>query len=317
MNSGHKTLSGPLAGLVITFAVLWAGCKPPTAIPLPDAGDQGPCPSGYLFVAAGTFEMGINPDDPLYGNNISLFWDLMPRRTVMLSDYCIQKTEATVDSFKSCVKAGKCPGLFQQRSWHESCNYSEELDDRDNHPMNCVSWAAAREYCQQWAGGDLPSDAQWEKAARGTDRRLFPWGNEPLSCDRANWDEDGPYNSEGGGQNLGCMSRTFPATWPVGTLDHQGDSPYGLKDMSGNVSEWVLDCFDSDLRDTCSENSCVDPVDSCDAGPYATRGGSAENDKIRLFTVMAHGQSDQLQTDVGFRCVLIPAGRRNFAAIGR
>ena len=298
--------SGRCGAAVVFVTAALVACQPPTEIPLPDSGDNDLCPAGYIYIPEGAFEMGLDFNDPLYDTGIQLFWDMAPRRTVNLSAYCIQKTEVTVAAFKACRKAGKCTAEIRGRDVYVSCNYSEEHTDRDNHPVNCVSWQAAREYCQQWEGGDLPSDAQWEKAARGTDRRLFPWGNEGVSCDRANFDSNGPPNGEGGGIGAGCHHAIDPATWEVGTIPSAGDSPYGLKDMSGNVAELVLDCYNTDLVSTCREGPCVDPVHTCDSGPYATRGGSAEDFVTRILSVVAHSSPDSLSPEVGFRCAHAP-----------
>lgn len=289
------------AGAVCVAAVVLS-CKPPTEIPVPDAAGSDLCPDGYVYIPEGAFEMGMNPDDPIpAGLQIQYEGDMGPRRTVILSAFCIQKTEVTVASFRSCRKAGKCTAEIRDHATVGFCNYSEEQIDRDQHPMNCITRQGAREYCQQMESGDLPSDAQWEKAARGTDQRIFPWGNDPINCTRANFDANGPVDGEGHGDGNGCEHEL--GTWEVGTLPSAGDSPYGLKDMAGNVEELVLECY-YDVSAPCREEPCVDPVQVCDGDDsYATRGGSARDYVVTLLTVVTHSGQLPLSPQVGFRCV--------------
>jgi formylglycine-generating enzyme required for sulfatase activity len=177
-----------------------------------------------------------------------------------------------------------------------------------------VTWEQARTYCRDWEGGDLPSEAQWEKAARGDtmDGRLLPWGDEPVSCDRANYDENGPYNEDtGNGWGYGCFHRTNPATWVVGYLHTtKGDSPFGVKDMAGNVSEFTLDCYDVTFYERCAEQSCVDPVDvEFEGCRHSARGGAAQSDAyhLDLFAVIGRGgpEPSVSEAHIGFRCAMV------------
>jgi len=97
---------------------------------------------------------------------------------------------------------------------------------REDHPMNCVDWDQAKAYCA-WEGKRLCTEAEWEKAARGADGRLYPWGNEVATCEYAVMDEGG--NGCGTGTTMAVGSKPL------------GASPYGALDMSGNLSEWVED----------------------------------------------------------------------------
>ncbi len=255
------------------------------------------CPTGFVFIPAGNFEMGCNDGDPC--------WEGMPREsprhTVMLSAYCMMRTQVSVAQYRECKVSGGCSGTPTETSSDNSwCNWSSTAADREDHPINCINWSEAREYCQ-WVGGDLPTEAQWEKGARGTDGRTYPWGEEEPTCDRCNW------NYSSFGLPYGCHDADEgPGTWPVGYLTTTaGDSPYGLKDMSGNLREWALDCYDEDFYATCA-GGCTDPVNNLEScSDRITRGGSFNvNWKSHFRTVHRDNLFPTGRTfSVGFRCV--------------
>ena len=148
-----------------------------------------------------------------------------PARRVWLGSFRIDRTEVTVSQFQRCVKAGACKHAHFRDAARRYCNMGRPK--RGDHPMNCVTWDGARAYCR-WVGKRLPTEAEWEKAARGSGQRVYPWGNtrekRSASCHRA-W-------------HWYCYPRH---TAPVG-VRRAGRSPYGVLDMAGNVSEWVRDC---------------------------------------------------------------------------
>jgi formylglycine-generating enzyme required for sulfatase activity len=158
-----------------------------------------------MYVPAGEFKMGSN-DYP--GSS--------PVHTVYLDAYWIDKTEVSNAQYHLCVDSGACkkPGLIK---FFNDSKYSE-------HPVIAVDLSHAKAYCE-WAGRRLPTEAEWEKAARGTDQRTYAWG-EGIDCTKANLG--------------GC--KEFSNTSPVGHYP-QGASPYGVLDMTGNVWEWVSDFF--------------------------------------------------------------------------
>jgi len=153
--------------------------------------------------------------------------DERPVRDRVLKAFVIDKTEVTRIAFAACVAAHRCKAVPKP--------HQQPVGAAGDLPITGVSWFDARDYCQ-FAGGRLPSEAEWEKAARGSDGRTFPWGGES-SCDRANW---GNYDGEGpcAGKNPG-----FPVA--VGRYE-AGASPYGALDMAGNVWEWVADRYDEE-----------------------------------------------------------------------
>src|SRR5262249_8083182 len=146
--------------------------------PAPDAGSLAPdagsaCPEGMVSIPAiDTFNMGS-----AYGNS-----DEMPQHNVRLSAFCMDKTEVTVAAYQRCVDEKQCEPAGG-KNVSQSCN--RDNPGREKHPINCVNWDQAVKYCK-WAGGQLPTEAQWEYAARGTDGRTYPWGNELPQASRLN-----------------------------------------------------------------------------------------------------------------------------------
>ena len=149
--------------------------------------------------------------------------DQAPFHAVTLDAFWIDRTEVTVAQYIQCLKSGICPEPLERRSvTHESYFDNSEFA---NHPVIFVSWTQARAYCE-WTGRRLPTEAEWEKAARSADARLYPWGNEPPDPTRLNFQASGYGDTVAVGQ--------YPA----------GASFYGALDMAGNVSEWVSDWYD-------------------------------------------------------------------------
>jgi len=262
------------------------------------------CGEGWVLVPKGPFTMGVDPNDPRVPS--TAFWDSLMRHTVQMSDYCIGRTEVSVAEYRKCVDAGACELPDGTNDPYPPCNYTAEPGDREHHPVNCIGWDRARAYCQ-WIGGDLPSEAQWEKAARGTDERWYPWGEATPDCSRCNYDENGmwdPDTNEGAGN--GCGHSDTPMTWEVGHLtSHKGDSPYGVKDMAGNVDELVLDCGDLDFYQQCAAGDCTDPVNLHDGECWhGTRGGGATASPENVDSVEPMG-GDSRSAEFGFRCAKV------------
>jgi eukaryotic-like serine/threonine-protein kinase len=155
----------------------------------------------------------------------SWFEDEIPTRTVTLDAFWIMQTEVTNVHYKQCVTADSCTPP-DNPTWDQAEN--SQL------PVTHVTWAQADTYAQ-WAGGRLPTAAEWEKAARGTDGRIYPWGNEwgdnrANYCDR-NCKDFAPFTAFDDG---------YPDLAPVGSYPNSA-SPYGALDMVGNVFEWTAE----------------------------------------------------------------------------
>jgi serine/threonine-protein kinase len=161
------------------------------------------------------------PAGPYVRGSIQGADDERPAEKVTLPAFAIDRTEVTRAMYARCVASRRCPKT------------SVDLQGDPDLPMTQVSWNEARAFCS-YAGGRLPTEDEWEKAARGTDGREYPWGNEP-DCDRANW---GNYEGEGP-----CAGKTPGRPVAVGQYP-QGASPYGVLDMAGNVWEWVEDRYE-------------------------------------------------------------------------
>jgi formylglycine-generating enzyme required for sulfatase activity len=200
-------------------------------------------------VSSGSFIMGCAEKDDGCAD------DERPRHEVQLAAFSIDTTEVTVTAYRRCVAAGNCgePG----KKW--GCNWASKTGYED-HPINCVKHEQATSYCA-WQGKRLPTEAEWEKAARGSDGRIYPWGDAAVSCTYAVMREE--VDEENGcGRN---------STWPVGSKP-QGRSPFGALDMIGNVQEWTSDRYGEDYYASSPPNDPTGPP----KGEYrAVRGGSA------------------------------------------
>ena len=202
-----------------------------------------------VFVPAGPFLMGCNAVvDFECGSNE------LPPHEVYLDSFLIDRTEVTAGDYKACVDGGGCSYSGGTDGYH---TYDNGLD---NHPINYVNHTDAKTYCEA-QGKRLPTEAEWEKAARGTDGRKYPWGNSPaVSCTHVVMNEGG----QGCGQNR---------TWEVGSKP-LGVSPYGAHDMIGNVWEWTADWYDSGYYGQTPIGGWVNPEGPDSASYRVLRGGS-------------------------------------------
>ncbi len=238
----------------------------PVALAGPKSGDKMKWVDGsvLVYVPAGDFMMG----DGVYAlaHNVSL------------DGYWIQQTKVTNRMYEQCVKVGSCTAPKQELGGAVFGN-----PQFVNHPVVGVNWDQAQAYCA-WAQGSLPSEAQWEKAARGTNGNTYPWGTTPPSCSLLNF--------------RNCVGRTtevdaFPA----------GASPYGLLDMAGNVFEWIGDWYSEGYYSLSPASNPTGP----ESGEYRViRGSSFETvsaEQVAL-TIRRFDEQADSRRDTGFRCVV-------------
>jgi len=207
-----------------------------------------------------------------------------PQKRVTVSTFWIDKTEVTVSQYKKCQDASGCTPAGRAK-W---CNLSSS--GKDDHPVNCVKWDQADSYCR-WAGARLPTEAEWEKAARGTDGRIYPWGNQPPSCALAVW-----YDT-GSDKRCDAFGTVRVGSRPAGA------SPYGALDMGGNVWEWVADFYGDNYYAMAPD---TDPKGPENGRHRILRGGGWGNDgdgKLRVAGRFKFAGGNQTP-GTGFRCAM-------------
>jgi formylglycine-generating enzyme required for sulfatase activity len=252
-------------------------------------------------IEGGHFFMGSDDDLPLE----------RPAHNVTLSAYCIDVNEVTTDAYQACSDDGRCKragrtndwdGLTaaQRKAFDPLCN-ARAAATRGRHPINCVDWEMATIYCG--AHGDrLPTEAEWEFAARGPDGRKYPWGDDDPSPTLLN--ACGKECVEWGKKNRVDETAMFdgddgwPTTAPVGSFP-KGASRYGLNDVVGNVWEWVADYYGEYTKD-----SQVDPKGPPEGGERVIRGG-AWNGAYAAWvrpTFRYKDTPEKRSYGIGFRC---------------
>lgn len=244
----------PTPTLIPTPTPVPAGAEAPTAPPVAEM---------MVEVPAGEFTMGNDGGED----------DEKPAHTVTLEAFEMDMFEVTNAEFAKFV---------EETDWQTEAEKAGEAgwrayaEGRDNYPVVKVTWNDANAYCQ-WAGKRLPTEAEWEKAARGTDGRMYPWGNE--------WDPDKANVKESG----------FRGTVAVGSFG-EGASPYGVFDMAGNVWEWTADWYQAYPGNSVPDQDYGEKY-------RVTRGGGwyQEADKVTTSnrsTTTPNAAND----DLGFRC---------------
>nr|HPL82324.1 SUMF1/EgtB/PvdO family nonheme iron enzyme [Anaerolineaceae bacterium] len=226
-----------------------------------------------VFVPAGEFEMGSDDGDS----------DEYPVRQIYMDAYWIDKFEVSNAQYARCVAAGVCseqlyPGSNSGRDYYGNPDYN-------NYPVINVTWEHAQTYCE-WVGGNLPTEAQWEKASRGTDGRSYPWGEESPTCQLANFNV--------GNDNI-CVGDTN-----IVTAHESGASPYGALNLAGNVWEWVYDWYGP-----YKEGETRNPLELSTGFTKVFRGGSWEDNNGDIRSANRSDVSpSNVDGRIGFRCVV-------------
>lgn len=223
-----------------------------------------------VYVPEGEFTMGSDA-----------FSDGQPIHTVNLDSFWIDQTEVTNAMYTKCVEDGDCTPPSSSNSYtHDGYYGNSEFND---YPVIYVNWNQANAYCS-WAGRKLPTEAEWEKAARGTDGRTYPWGEE-ISCNIANYYDGRKY----------CVDDTSK----VGTYP-SGASIYGALDMAGNVWEWV-----STLYQDYPYNATDGREDLTASGSRVLRGGAWDINGYNVRSALRYGVGPAgTSNSFGFRCSL-------------
>jgi formylglycine-generating enzyme required for sulfatase activity len=220
-------------------------------------------PGDMVTVPAGDFAMGCGDTDTQCQDNEK------PLHQVTLVAFDIDRTEVTQDQYAACAEAKACGA--------PTCDWD---CGKTNYPAACVTWAQAKAYCA-WAGKRLPTEAEWEKAARGTDGRLYPWGNDIPDCTHVN------------------MASCGSGAEPVGNHP-AGASPYGALDMAGNVVEMVADWYDAGFYNTSPKDNPTGPATGT---RYSGRAGGFKSEPVwmRASARDWYDVSDA-SPSLGFRC---------------
>lgn len=249
--------------------------------------EQAPCdpglecaevclPPAMAFISAGPFPRGC--EDDICAD------DETPLQIIGLSAYLIDTHEVTVADYLACVTSKHNPCSLPAHTWNgDDSLYNFGAPGREGDPINGVTWEQATFYCER-LGKRLPTEAEWEKAARGSRGERFPWGSSAPTCDLANLAIGSP----------GCGAGS---TIPTGQLAG-GVSPVGAFDMAGNVAEWVADFYDADYYATSPKE---DPPGPSSGTAHGVRGGGWLSPTTDART-SARGFSVDPSPQIGFRC---------------
>ncbi|HKQ33989.1 MAG TPA: formylglycine-generating enzyme family protein [Nitrospiraceae bacterium] len=247
--------------ILVLLALLGLAAHPATAA----------APDDMVLVPAGEFTMGSSEGDP----------DEKPAHKVLIDAFYMDKYEVTVKQYAVFLQESGGDRPSEWKTMNKTAN--------QNRPVMGVDWEEAARYCK-WAGKRLPTEAEWEKAARGTDGRIYPWGNDPPTPLHANYGKKEWDNHE--------------ALVPVGKLEN-GKSPYGIYDMGGNVWEWVSDWYDNDYyKNSPSQN----PTGPSSGGFKVIRGGSWNTSARSLRSADRYFDPPSFRSQYvpGFRCAKNP-----------
>jgi len=232
-----------------------------------------------VFIQGGCFNQGKNY--PGTGRRP----DYSPQRQICLKSFWMDRFEVSTNRYIDCIKSKKCNKLWKRYRGRPYEMSQRLLLDR---PVRFVNWLDAKKFCK-WAGKRLPTEAEWEYAARGMTGNEFPWGNQNPDCDRS--------------QYRPCSSRKRGRPKIIG-LNYRktGVSPFGIYDLAGNVWEWTRDCY---IRD--AYKTLRNPVRKYKCKRFSMRGGSWRSKTHEITTYHRKiGYRKQRNSDFGFRCVWRP-----------
>jgi serine/threonine-protein kinase len=286
-----------MKNLMITalIMVVLAGCATtPTAAPITapepittEAPAPVEAPAGMVYIPAGEFQMGCDPE---HNGGFSCLADALPLHTVTLDAYFIDQYEVTTVQYAECVAADGCEYPSRTNSATRESYFANP--EFDHFPMIFVTWSDASAYCT-WAGKRLPSEAEWEKAARGSEVKAYPWGDDDPACTLAN-----AFNNPDGSACTGDTSA-------VGSYP-EGNSVFGVADMAGNVWEWVADWYSETYY---AESPAVNPLGPDGSSNKVLRGGGWSSTWPQLLSAYrTFDPNFHSSNDLGFRCALSVEG---------
>jgi formylglycine-generating enzyme required for sulfatase activity len=228
------------------------------------------CDETMRLVPAGSFQRGDGSTDT-------------PKKTITVDAVYVDATEVTNKQYRECVDKSVCTAPTKTDVGTITGYYSDSK--YDNFPVVNITWKQAVAYCQ-WKGKRLPTEAEWEKAGRGLTGYLYPWGNESPDCNRAN-----------------LSTCPDPAPKEVGIFPN-GNSPYGIQNMAGNVREWVLDYFDKSYYKDGTETD--NPKGPSQGQDRVIKGSSFKTTGANAYKISRRDQAKDGASaeDLGFRCAI-------------
>ncbi len=236
---------------------------------------------GMILIPAGEFQMGCDKKNPAENGCVSRDMADLPLHTVYLDAYSIDKYPVTNARYKTCVDARGCRAPQESSSYSPARSSYYGNPTYANYPVIKVTWHQATAFCA-WEGKRLPTEAEWEKAARGSsDTRKYPWGNADPNSTLLNY-------------NMNLRDTSEVGSYPAGA------SPYGVMDMAGNVDEWVNDWYDKNYYSVSPGNN---PPGSATGTARVMRGGSFDYDVDQVRSSFRNYESpDYWDIFLGFRC---------------
>ncbi len=269
------------------------------------------CPAGMATITGGPMFMGARDLIPAA--------DAKPPHRVVVSTFCLDKTEVTVEAYQACVDKGTCERALDHVSWPKItdalkkkysgfCNAGKP--EQAKHPINCVAWPMADHYCKQM-GQRLPTEAEWEYAARGSSQKKYPWGDDPPNAKFLNacGKECEAHWKKAANETRKMMFEEddgFVGSSPAGSFP-AGASSHGVLDLAGNVWEWTADWY-APYTETDAANPPADPTGPATGDKRVLRGGDyngSEPDWSRP-SYRWKTDPDTYNHAIGFRCAKSP-----------